>query len=336
MIMKKSSYIARALVASAAAVSLVALAGCASGSSGDNGGSDEGGADTIRIVTSVSNSVPYIVLQAADKIGVFDDTDLNVELVQGTTPTIGQILAGGQADVALADGPTLYATIAQGLPATIVAANDLEWDTRFIVGANSDVQSVEDLKGANFGITGRGGPGDYSIAKLANELGWTEEDYEATTLKDLPSIMAALDSGAIDAFPWGSDVGIKMETAGTGRILAKASDYVGPNVFHGYSASNEYIENHSDALKEFFEVYFAAVERVQDDKELLVGIMVDDWDIDPEAAEAIFDEGAFQRISTDGVIGEENLKGMADAAAFALEDESVKDGEAPYTYWKDL
>lgn len=332
---KRTSLMRKAILASATAAALVVTSGCASGGT-DGGTGGEESTDTIRIVTSVSNSVPYIVLQAADKIGVWEGTGLNVELVEGTTPTIGQIMAGGQADVALADGPTLLATIVQGLPSTIVAANDLEWDTRFLVGSSSTAQSVEDLKGANFGVTGRGGPGDYSIGKLAEAMGWSEDDYELTTLKDLPSLTAALDSGAIDAFPWGSDVGIKMEVAGTGHILADAADYVGPNVFHGYAASNDFIDKHSDVLKRFFEAYFDAVKRVQDDKELLVGIMVDDWGFDPEAAEAIFDEGAFQRISTDGSIGDENLKGMADAAAFSLQDESVKTAPVPFTSWKDL
>lgn len=322
-----------AMLAMIAGTAMVATSACAAESNG-NGNGDE--TTTIRVVTSVPNSVPYIVLQAAAKIGVWDGTGLDVEVISGSTPTIGQVMAGGQADMALANGPTLVGTIEQGLNATIVAGNDLIWDTRMIVGSASTAKSAEDLKGANFGITGRGGPGDYSVVRMAEKLGWSEADYKFTTLKDLPSLMAALESGAIDAFPWGSDVGYRMQALGTGKIVADAADFVGPNVFHGFSVNDDFIEKHPDLLKRFFEAYFEAVKRVQQDPKLLLDILVNDWNVAADAAQLIVDEGSFDLISTDGAITDDELKGLADAAAYSLGDDSMKDKPVKFTYWKDL
>lgn len=305
----------------------------ASNNAGESGDSAE--TQTIRVVTSVSNSFPYVVLEAAEQLGTWKGSGINVELVAGTTPTTGQIMAANQADIVIDSGISIASNISSGLEATMIAGNDLYWDTRIIGRADSGIDSVEDLKGKNFGITGKGGPGDYTIRKMAEKLGWSDSDYKETTLKDLPALTAALSTGAIDAFPWGSDVGYKMQAAGTGVILSDTADFVGPSVFHGFAVNDSFLKANPQLVKKFFETYFAKVKEVQSNPDLLTDILVNNWEVPAEAAELMIDNST-SKISTDGEIASEELKGLAAAVAFNTGDESLKDEPIKYTYWGEI
>jgi len=311
------------LVASACGGDDADSSSSASGSGGDGGG-DLG---TLKVVTVVPNSLLFIGVQAAEQLGTWEGTGLTVEVVEGTSPTAGQIMASGEADIGLMDGNRAAANIAQGLDATIMATCISPWSQYYIASNESGAESVEDLEGGTFGTTGEGSAGHFSAYKLAEEMGWSEDEWTATPLGNLEGLRAALTSGSIDAFAWSSTTAFNLEAMGEGVVLDSARDYVGPNVFEAFA------DERAEALRVFFEGYFEAIERIQDDPQLAIDILVDEWDVNPEAAEKAV-EADVPNLSTTGEITDEELEGLAEAVSFATGGEAP-DPDSLYEYWQD-
>lgn len=312
------------------------LAGCATGSaSGEGEGEGEAQPETttVRVATSVSNSFPFVVVQAGERLGAWEESGLDVQVVEGTTPTIGQIMAGGQADIALAAASTEAASRQSGVEMTIVASNLSYWDQRII--ARPGTESVEALEGGNFGITGAGSPGDYSVVKMAEDLGWSEGEYTVTSLGNLQSLVAALTAGSIDAFAWSSQAAFQMEESGEGEIIADGAEFVGDNVLQAFAVMDQFAADNPSTVQAFFEAYFATVQKIQDDPQLFIDVLVEEWDVPQAVAERLAEE-SLPELSSDGEITDAELEGIRDAVAFSLEV-PIEDVEpVAYTFWKDL
>jgi ABC-type nitrate/sulfonate/bicarbonate transport system substrate-binding protein len=295
------------------------------------GGSEDLG--TLRVVTVVPNSLLFIGVQAAEQLGTWEGTGLEVEVVSGTSPTAGQIMASGEADIGLMDGNRAAANIGQGLEAKMMGSAISPWVQYIIASKQSGATKVEDLKGGTFGTSGEGSGGHYAADKVAESLGWSESDWTATPLGTLESLRAALQSGAIDAFAWSSTTAFNLDETGAGVVLDSAEEYVGPNVFEAFAVMDDVAKERPEAVRVFFEGYYDAIKRIQEDPQLAIDVLVNDWDVNPEAAKRAV-EVDVPKLSTTGEVSDEELAGVADAVTFST------GGEAPdpasfYTYWKD-
>jgi ABC-type nitrate/sulfonate/bicarbonate transport system substrate-binding protein len=334
--MKKTTGRFPAIALMASAVSVLLISGCAAATpapADDEGGNTAPEVTSVRVATSVSNSFPFIVVQAGEALGTWEDSGLDVEVVEGTTPTIGQIMAGGQADIALAGASSEAASVQSGVPMTVVASNLSYWDQRII--ARPGTKSVKELKGGNFGITGAGSPGEYSVVKMAEELGWEKSDYTVTSLGNLPALVAALTAGSIDAFAWSSQAAFQLEESGDGTIVAGAADYVGDNVLQAFAVTDAFASANPNTVQAFFEAYFETVKRIQADPQLFIDVLVKEWDVDQATAERLAEE-SLPQLSTDGVITDDELEGIRDSVAFTLDVPLTDVPDVAYTYWKDL
>lgn len=306
---------------------VLALSACAGGAS--SGGDD----DKLTVVTSVPQSDLFMGVQAADRLGTWDDTDIEVEVIDGSSPTVGKIMASGEADIGLIDGIRAMANIREGLEASVVASCYSPWAQMIIVGKDSPYKEFADLKGANFGVSGEGSAGHYSVQKLAETQGWSDDDYKITPLGDINAITAALQSGSIDAFAWSASTAFNLEEIGEGRVLGGLEEEVGPSLFEAFAVNKSVLEDNSEAVRQFFEGYYEAVDKIQNDPQLAVDIMVEDWDVNPKAAERTV-KLEIPKLSTDGTVSDEELAGIADAAEFATGNE-IEDPSSYYEYWKD-
>ena len=320
----------------ALALGVTACGGSDGGDGGGEGGTASGGGDdlgTLRVVTVVPNSLLFIGVQAHEQLGVYEDTGLEVEVVSGTSPTAGQIMASGEADIGMMDCNRAAANIAQGLEATVMGSVISPWVQYIIASDEAGATKVEDLKGGTFGTSGEGSGGHYAAHKVAESLGWSESDWTATPLGNLESLRAALQSGAIDAFAWSSTTAFNLDEMGEGVVLDSAKDYVGPNVFECFVVMDDVAAERPEALRVFFENYYEGIERLQEDPQLATDILVEEWEVSAAAAERAV-EADVPSLSTDGKVSDEELEGVADAVTFAT------GGEAPdpstfYQYWQD-
>ncbi|SFN43632.1 ABC-type nitrate/sulfonate/bicarbonate transport system, substrate-binding protein [Mycetocola miduiensis] len=322
-----------------AGLSIVALGfgmtGCASSDTATASG-ESGEEVTVRVVTAVDNAYFFAPVQYHEFLGTWEDAGINVEFVAGTTPTLGQILASGEADIALGGGTTEAALRDQGIEQTIVGSNFSPWAMYVVANNNTDATTIEELKGANFGITGAGAPSDFSVHKIAEDLGWNEGDYSTTAFGDVGSMVAGFRSGAVDAIIWMSDTAISLEEEGSGRILGDSSDYVGPTVLESFSVMDKFAAENPEAVRVFFEKYYEMVEKLQAEPELFESVLVEEGKYSPEVAKRLA-ELELPRMSADGRISDEELDGLSEGAAFSTGDRTNENPLAiEYTYWQDL
>ncbi len=320
------------------ALALVGLLAAACGGSTEETASPAANANgkdlgTLKVVTVVPNSLLFIGVQAAEQLGTWDGTGLEVEVVNGTSPTAGQIMASGQADIGLMDGNKAAANIVQGLDATIMGSCISPWSQYIIASTKSGATKVEDLKAGTFGTSGVGSAGDYSTYKTAQALGWSKDDYTVTPLGNLEGLRAALQAGSIDAFAWSSTTAFSLEASGAGKVLTSTRDYVGPNVFEAFAVMNKVAQDRPEAVRAFFEGYYRAIERIQDDPQLAIDVLTNEWDVNPPAAQKAVDADV-PNLSTDGKITDEELKGLADAVTFAT-GKQPPEPSTFYKHWQD-
>lgn len=320
-------------IVAAASLALLAV-GCATPAEPEETGSSE--PVTIRVATAVDQYVGYIAVQAMEQLGTFEGANINVEVIAATTPTLGQVMAAGQADVSMGSPGTQAAARAQGVEQSIVAAIVNDWDYVVVVsnaGNFPNASSLEDLKGANFGITGQGSPGNYLLHQWADELGWGDGDFSESALGNIQALFAALDSGQVDALLWAADQGIAAEARGTGTYFDLGM--VEPNVLQTFSVMDDFAAEHADALKIFFEHHFAMVEKMQADPQLYIDVLVDDWKRDAALADALA-ERSLPLMSTDGSISPAELEGVQNSIPFLTGDPGGTPPEISFNYWKDL
>ncbi len=299
-----------------------------------NVGSGEGkDLGTLRVVTVAAQSPLFIGVQAAEQLGTWEGTGLTVEVVNGTSPTAGQIMASGKADIGLTEGTRAAANISQGLKATIVGSAVSPWTQYIIASTKSGATKIEDLKGGTFGVSGIGSAGHYSARKTAEAFGWSEDDYTVTPLGNLEALRAALQSGSIDAFAWSSEAAFSLEQKGAAKVLGSTGEYVGPNVFEAFSVMNDVLKERPEAVRVFFEGYYAAIKRLQDNPEKAIDILVNDWDVEPAVAKRVVDAD-IPNLSTTGEVKDEELKGLAAAVTFATK-QPPPDPSTFYKYWRD-
>jgi len=318
-----------------AATGMIAvLAACGGGGGAASASGD--GKVTIRVATAVDNYYGYMPVIAHEQLGTFQGTNLAIEVVSATTPTIGQVLAANQADIAMAGAGALIAQEQAGVPVKLVAGLVGAWDYYVIVSKNgkyAGASRIEDLKGANFGITGKGSPGNYLLSQYAEKLGWGPNDYTETALGDVGSLFAAITSGSVDATLWAADQAYITEASGVATHFQLPD--ITPNVLQGLGVSKDFLQEQPAAVKEFLTAYFAKVKDLQSNPQQFTKILVDSWGVDPVVADKLA-QNQLPQMSTSGEITTEQTQGLARSVPFL----SGKPDTAPPTVdvpsWQNL
>lgn len=290
----------------------------------------------IRVATAVDNYYGYMPVEAKDKLQTFDGTGLTVELIAATTPTIGQVMAANQADIAFAGAGAVVAQEMAGVPIHLTASLLGPWDYHVIVskkGHFPDATSIEDLKGANFGITGKGSPGNYMLHQYAEKLGWAESDVKETALGDVGSLFAALTAGQVDAVLWAADRAYIMEDSGAATYFRLPD--VSPNVLQAIAVNKSFAQEHSEAVKTFLTAYFKKVKELQADPKPFVDVLVNEWKVDSSVADRLA-KNQLPLLSADGSISNDELAGIAASVPFLSGKPDSKPPVIEFTPWQNL
>lgn len=261
------------IIASAVAIALLA-AGC--GSSDDSaGGSKSDGLGTLKVVLGTQYDIAQPGLDAGLEWKVWDNAGLKVEEI--TTDQGTQALATGDADIVVGAPNRVIGAIKTGLPAKMIGLVQSQWPQSMIVGTSSDAKSLEDLKGSKFGITSFGSAGEYSVKALADTLGWSASDYKLVTMGSLPSLVAGLKSGTIDAFPWSVLPALTAQKEGYGRIVGDLTEDIIDTPGSVLIASQKLLDERPEAVKAFCEGYYKAQTRFVEDPAASEKLVVGKW-----------------------------------------------------------
>ena len=223
-----------------------------------------GGADAATVVhvgNSSATAFNFMPLALGIKLGTFAKNGLDVQVVDlGGASKIYQAMIAGSIDMSLAAG-TDVPFILKGVPETGVGALAI---TPALLGIvvpwDSPIHSLSDLKGKKVGVSTVGSLTEWVAFEAAHKAGLAQNDITIVTdgSTSAPQI-AALETGQVDAQVSAVALGWNLEQKKKGRLLASASEFVGPFLLNAIYAQNDFIKKHPDAVRGFLKGWYETV-----------------------------------------------------------------------------
>ncbi|MFS0576685.1 ABC transporter substrate-binding protein [Sporosarcina sp. 179-K 3D1 HS] len=231
-----------------------ALAGCGKGaekepaSTGDGQKAENDSAETKSVdigMLKLTSSAPLFI--ALEK-GFFADEgiDANAKWFEAAQP-ISVATASGDVQVG-ATGITasLYNMVAGGEKLLIVADKGREQQgyssTALLVPSDSDVATIEELKGKKIGITQTGSTFHYMAGQLLDLHGLTTADVELVPVNSIPGLMETLQSKQVDAVLLNEPNVSRVVKEGYGKVIVQVGDemdYQTSGIFFSEAFAND-------------------------------------------------------------------------------------------------
>lgn len=183
-------------------------------------------AEKIRFATSFKGPHFDLLVLAAEEKGFFKHEGLEAQWfsMEGGSPTI-QALAAGSVDSGVSTPTTMIQGAARGVATVMVADLGLTEDWRLWVKADGPVKQPGDLKGSKVGTSRFGGQAYANARVLLKGLG-LEKDVRLVAAGGLAHRVAALKTGAIDAFALGEIAATSLKVRGEIRGLGSLRAYL--------------------------------------------------------------------------------------------------------------
>ncbi len=179
-------------------------------------------ADKLRIAyvaPSVSLSLPWV----AKELGILAKHDLAAEILLITgSPRLVQSLIAGDVDVVFAGVTALTRARMAGADVAILGAAANLSSQKLLVGRNSKIRRLEDVKGAIIGVSQYGSEADtFARNALARAGLRPDKDVTIIQLGGHPQVAAAMVAGKIEVGALAGLPALAVERSG-GRLLSSA------------------------------------------------------------------------------------------------------------------
>lgn len=220
-----------------------------------------GAATKINVGNSSAPAFNFLPLGIGMQQGIYAKNGVDVtEIDLGGSAKLHQAMTAGAIDLGLGAG-TDVAFLVKGAPEMGVGAIAV---TPALFGAivpyDSPVHSLADLKGKRVGISTVGSLTQWLAFQIAKKEGWDPKSFTfVTDGSDYTSQLAAFETGAIDVQISGVVLGWNLETQKKGRLLAPASDWVGPFLQNVIFASDNILKDKPDAVRGFLKGWVESV-----------------------------------------------------------------------------
>jgi sulfonate transport system substrate-binding protein len=178
-----------------------------------------------------------------------DDIEIRWLLSLGSNKAL-EFLNGGSADFASTAGSAAVVGKANGIPIKAVYVySKPEW-TALVTAKDSDIQSVEDLKGKKVAVTRGTDPHIFLLRALA-DAGLSEGDIE-TVLLQHPDGYRALEKGQVDAWAGLDPHMAKAELESGAHLFFRKPDY---NTYGILNVREAFAEEHPDLVTRVLRIY---------------------------------------------------------------------------------
>jgi len=213
--------------------------------------------DKLRVGKAIQNSFTFALLDVGIASGIFAQHNLAIEPVTFSgAAKLQQALTSNDIDLGLSTGQDL-GFIAKGLPAmTVAATSNAPVETVMLVGYDSPIKTVADLKGKKVAVSNIRGYPSWLTIELSKHEGWGPDGMTLVATGSQPASIAVLKTKQVDA--WAGDIGtsIDMEEAHEGRILLNFSEYVPPFMNTALYATVALIKSRPDLVRGFVQAWF--------------------------------------------------------------------------------
>jgi ABC-type nitrate/sulfonate/bicarbonate transport system substrate-binding protein len=248
-------------------------------------------ADKLRVGKAVPFAWTFTPLDIGIETGQFARHGLEIEMSAfGGDARMQQALTADSIDIGIGSGPGM-AFMAKGVPAKAVAAMaGAPKNMALMVGYNSPVRTVDDLKGKKLGVTTVGSLTDW-IGKRVNALkGWGAQGIVTVPVGGMQPARAAVKTGQIDGYIGALEVGYELEEAKEWRVISSATPFVEHFITHVFFVRNDVIEKRPQAVRAFLKGWFDTIAFMKANKAKAVEISSAVLKLSPSVTSRAYDE----------------------------------------------
>src|SRR5262249_23106231 len=158
-------------------------------------------ADTLRVGKAVAFAWTFTPLDIGIETGIFAKYGLNIEASAAAGDAkLQQAITGNSLDIGIGSWPGL-AFMAKGVPAKAVAAMaGVPRNMAVMVGYDSSIKTVDDLRGKKLGVTTVGSLTDWIGKRIGTIKGWGTNGITTVPIGGMPPARAAIKTNQIDGY----------------------------------------------------------------------------------------------------------------------------------------
>lgn len=257
-------------------------------------------AESLRVAKVVPFAWSFTPLDIGMQTGIFAKYGLNIEeSASAGDAKLQQLLTSGSVDIGIGSGPGMAFSV-KGVPAKAVAAMyGLPRNMAVMVGYNSDIKTVDELKGKKLGVTTVGSLTAWIGERINEKEGWGSAGIDVVPIGGMPPARAAIKTHQIDGYIGALESGYMLEEGKEWRVITTAAPFVDHFITHVIFARNELIAQHPETVRAFLEGWFETIAFMKSHKDKAIDISAKVINISPAVAARVYDEqiGYF---STDG------------------------------------
>jgi NitT/TauT family transport system substrate-binding protein len=263
-------------------------------------GSPAHATEKLRVAKVVPFAWTFTPLDIGMQTGIFARHDIEIEASASSGDArLQQLLTAGSIDIGIGSGPGMAFAV-KGVPARAVAAMyGLPRNMAVMVGYDSPIKTVDDLKGRKIGVTTVGSLTAWIGERINQKEGWANNGIEVVPIGGMPPARAAIKTHQIDGYIGALEIGYKLEEVKEWRVIATATPFVDHFITHVIFARNEFVQQHPDQVRAFLQAWFETIAFMKANKQKTVEISAKVIDVSEAVAARAYDE-QMDAFSTDG------------------------------------
>lgn len=257
-------------------------------------------AEKLRVGKAVAFAWTFTPLDVGIEAGIFAKHGLEVEgSAAAGDAKMQQALAADSIDIGIGSGPGM-AFMVKGVPAKAVAAMyGAPKNMAVMVGYNSPIKTVDDLKGKKLGCTTVGSLTYWIGDRITQLKGWGGSGITMVPIGGMPPARAAIKTNQIDGYIGSLETGYALEEQKEWRVITSADPFVDHFITHVFFAREELIQKRPEVVRAFLKGWMDTIAFMKANKDKTVEITSKVINVPPSVAARAYDE-QMSNFSLDG------------------------------------
>jgi NitT/TauT family transport system substrate-binding protein len=248
-------------------------------------------AEKLRVGKAVAFAWTFTPLDVGMQTGIFAKHGVEIEASAfNGDARMQQGLTSDSIDIGIGSGPGMAFTV-KGVPAKAVGVMaGVPRNMAVMVGYDTPIKTVDDLKGKKLGVTTVGSLTDWIGKRIGTQKGWGPTGITTVPIGGMPPARAAIKTGQIDGYIGALEVGYSLEEAKEWRVITSATPFVDDFITHVFFVREDVIAKRPQAVKAFLQGWQDTIAFMKANKAKAVEITAKVVNLAPSVIERAYDE----------------------------------------------